>query len=442
MTFQQRLFKPIDNAPLIVFRIFFGFLLFAEALGAICTGWVKRTFIDVEFTFSHIGLDWLQPLPGNGMYYYFAVMSVFGLLTMVGYRYRFSLGMFTILWAGVYFMQKENYNNHYYLLLLVCMIMWCLPANAYASFDAKRDPQIKQLAMPQWCSWIMITQVTIVYFFATVSKLTPDWVDGTFIRLLLGGTDHLPLAENLFSQHWFHLFIAWSGMVFDFLIVPLLLWKRTRTIAFVCSIIFHIFNSIVLQIGIFPFFALSFIVFFYPPDRIRRIFLRKKPKLEQPVDLPKQKRLLLYFFVPYLILQLALPLRHFAIKGDVLWTEEGHRLSWRMMLRQRNGYATFEVADKGSKIREHYRLNKLSGKQIQFACSKPDGAWQLAQRIKKEYAQKGRDVSVYVKQNVQVNDSDYHTLIDPEVDLAAADWDYFWHNDWVLLYDENWKPIR
>src|SRR5690554_7360920 len=59
-------------------------------------------------------------------------------------------------------------------------------------------------------------------------------------------------------------------------------------------------------------------------------------------------RLLLEKKKPYLILQVLLPLRHWAIKGDVLWTEEGHRLSWRMMLRARGGEAEFKVVDKKS----------------------------------------------------------------------------------------------
>lgn len=439
MTFEQKLFRPIDNAPLIAFRIFFGFLLFAESFGAILTGWVKSTLVDPEFTFSHIGLEWLQPLPGNGMYFYFALMGIFGFLVMLGYRYKWTLGAFTVMWAGAYFMQKESYNNHYYLLLLVCVFMWLLPADRYASLDVKRNPGLKQLTMPQWCSWVMILHMALVYFFATVSKFTPDWVDGTFIELLLGGTSHLPFAENLFAQHWFHLFIAWSGMLFDLIVIPLFLWKRTRTVAFICSIIFHIFNSIVLQIGIFPFFALSFIVFFYPPETMRRLFFKSKPIADLSVELPRQKKLLLYFFLPYFIVQMLLPLRHFAIKGDVLWTEEGHRLSWRMMLRQRYGYAQFSVEDKATGLLTPYPLKQLSRKQQNFASTKPDGIWQLAQRIKKEYAAQGKDVRVFVSGKVAVNNSGYHALIDPKVDLGSAEWNYFWHNDWILLYDDNWQ---
>ena len=65
------LFKQIDNSSLIIFRIIFGLLIFLESVGAIFTGWIKRTLIDPEFTFTVIGFEWLQPLPGNGMYFYY-----------------------------------------------------------------------------------------------------------------------------------------------------------------------------------------------------------------------------------------------------------------------------------------------------------------------------------------------------------------------------------
>ncbi len=100
------LFQHNDNAALIVFRIIFGLLCFLESIGAIFTGWVKTTLIEPQFTFNFIGLDWLQPLPGNGMYFYYAIMGFLGLLIMLGYKYRFSMICFTIMWSATYFMQK------------------------------------------------------------------------------------------------------------------------------------------------------------------------------------------------------------------------------------------------------------------------------------------------------------------------------------------------
>ena len=427
-------FKAIDNSPLIVFRIFFGFLVACESFGAIVTGWVKRVFIDPEFTFSFIGFDWLQPLPGYGMYCYFILMGFFGLAIMLGYRYRIAIIAYTLLWAGAYFMQKSSYNNHYYLLLLISFLLIFLPANRYASLDVKQDRVKEENTMPYWISFLFIIQIAIVYIFASIAKLYPDWLDGTFTRNLLADSTKVIALKKLFLHKWFFMFIAYMGILFDLLIVPLLLFKRTRIFALIASLIFHLFNAVFLEIGIFPFFALTFALFFYEPETIRRLFLSKKPKLEDE-NLSHnfyEKRFVYFLMIPYLIIQIALPLRHHFIEGDVLWTEEGHRLSWRMMLRERNGYIAIKIKDtiSGEVSIYNYRKN-LTDKQAQNLATKPDFIWQYCQHIKKEY--KGKPIAIYIDCKNSINRKEYKTLIDPKFDMAKAKWSHFKHNKWIEL---------
>ncbi|MCU4189812.1 HTTM domain-containing protein [Flavobacterium sp. HXWNR29] len=430
----QLFFKNIDNSPLIVFRIFFGFLISCESFGAIITGWVKRVLIEPKFTFSFIGLEWLQPLPGYGMYFYFIIMGLFGIAIMLGYRYRVAIIGYTILWAGVYFMQKTSYNNHYYLLLIISFYMIFLPANQYASLDVKQQRIHKQNTMPYWISLLFIVQVTIVYFYAAIAKFYPDWLDGTFTKLLLSGTTSNEFLLKIFLNKYFYLFIAYAGILFDLLIVPLLLFKKTRTIALAASLSFHLFNAIFLQIGIFPFFALSFSLFFYPPEKIRKLFFKNKLSIEEPIAYNySRKRIFLYFLIPFLFIQFILPLRHHLIEGDVLWTEEGHRLSWRMMLRKRDGFINFKIKnnDTGEITSYDYHKN-LSPKQANTLASKPDFIWQYCQRIKQEYS--GKNISIFIDCKNNINNGEFKTLIDPKQDFAKAKWNYFWHNEWVLLH--------
>ncbi|THD69633.1 HTTM domain-containing protein [Robertkochia marina] len=431
------LFKRIDNSALIVFRIFFGLLIFLESVGAIFTGWVKRTLIDPDFTFNFIGFDFLQPLPGNGMYIYFAVMGLAGFLVMLGYRYRLSMLVFTLMWCGVYLMQKASYNNHYYLLMLLCFIMLILPVHRYASLDVKRDPTLKRLWMPRWCAWLIIIQVWIVYTYASVAKWYPDWLDLTFAANLMKSRAHFPVVGEVLQQTWVHAAIAYTGIFYDLLIVPLLLWKPTRKFAFLVSVFFHLFNSFVLHIGIFPYLALAFTLFFFEPETIRKIFLKRKPAYTAgEVVLPNYRPWLLGVGGVYLLVQLLLPLRHWAIPGDVLWTEEGHRLSWRMMLRSKSGYITFRVKDKETGI--EYKIEPkdyLSRKQQGIIVSKPDVIWQFAQHLKEKYAAQGRDVEVYVSRSgVSVNGRPYQPFVDPETDLAASSWYWWKHQPWILPF--------
>lgn len=431
------LFKHIDNSPLIVFRMIFGLLIFLESAGAMFTGWVDRTLIEPEFTFNFIGFEFLQPLPGYGMYFYFAFMALCGLMVMLGYRYRLSMGLFALLWAGVYLMQKASYNNHYYLLMLLNVVMLLLPAHRYASLDVKRNPSLERLSMPRWCSWVIILQVWIVYTYASVAKWYPDWIDLTVAANLMKGKEHFPIVGAVLQEPLVHAAIAYTGILFDLLIVPMLLWKRTRVLALVLSVVFHLFNSFVFHIGIFPYLSLAFILFFFEPETIRRIFLPKKPPYtEGALQVPSWRKWLLIAGGVYFAFQLALPLRHWLIPGDVLWTEEGHRLSWRMMLRTKSGYIRFKVVDKATG--EAFRIypdKRLSKKQKGIIATKPDVIWQFARRLKSEYAEKGMDVAVYVdRSGVSVNGGPVQPLIDPHVDLAGERWHFWDHHSWILPF--------
>lgn len=428
------LFKHIDNSALIVFRIIFGLLCFLESIGAIFTGWIKRTLVEPDFTFNFIGLEFLQPLPGNGMYYYYALMGIFGLLIMVGYKYRFSMFAFTIMWSVTYLMQKSSYNNHYYLLMILSAIMVCLPAHKYASVDAKLNPEIKSYAMPQWCRWVVILQLFIVYTYASLAKLYPDWLDASVIEILMKGKSNYLIVGDFLQQKWVHYVLAYGGILFDGLIIPFLLFRPTRKYAFIISIFFHLFNSFVFQIGIFPYLSLAFSLFFFPAEKIQKLFLKKKPfYASDEISIPKFKTPLIIIFIIYFVIQIGLPLRHHFIEDDVLWTEEGHRLSWRMMLRSKSGQTTYWVENKDTGKRTYVDLNKyLTRKQKRAASVKPDVIWQFSQRLKQKFKDKGQDVTVYVDCKVSINGKPYKTLINPNIDMASVEWDVFKHSDWIL----------
>ncbi|MEN1784197.1 MAG: HTTM domain-containing protein [Bacteroidota bacterium] len=433
-TIEQFLFKPIDNAQLVVFRVFYGILVCCEAFGAIATGWVRRTFIEPKFTFSFIGFEWLQPLPGDGMYYYFVLMGICGILITLGYKYRFSAFAFAILWSGVYLMQKTSYNNHYYLLMLLAFIMGFLPANANFSLDAKRNPKIQRDWMYNWVRWFIIAQLFIVYTYASVAKLYSDWLDFSIIEILMQRKKDYWLIGELLQEKWLHFGMAVFGIVFDLLVVPALLWKPTRKLAFGLSVFFHLFNSYVFRIGIFPYLSLAFCLFFFDTKTVRKRFLKRKDSPELPdIALPKRHQFVIGAMGIYLLIQVLLPLRHHAIVDDVLWTEEGHRLSWRMMLRSRSGHATFRVVNKDTKATQTINLQDyLTKKQRRKIGCYPDYIWQFAQHLKKEYAAKGEEIQVFVTCSAKVNAGDYHTLIDPNVDLASVPWKHLSHNEWIL----------
>lgn len=442
MIWIRKQFQPVDNSPLILFRMIFGLLIFAESFGAIITGWVRQVLIEPDFNFTLIGFEWLQAPDGYAMYIHFGLMAICGLMVMLGFYYRAGVAGFTILWTMVYWMQKSSYNNHYYFLILLCIFMLIIPAHAYASLDAKRNSSIVSNTCPRWCITIFILQMWIVFTFAATHKFYPGWLEGEFISMNFLGKSNYWLIGDLLQKPWLEEAVIYGGIVFDGLIIYFLLYKKTRVPAFIISIVFHLFNSIVFQIGIFPYLMIGLTVFFFEPELIRKIFFKKKPIVTYNTLLIPQisvkRASIAFIFLCYFILQLYLPLRHYLYKGDVFYTEEGHRLAWRMMLRYKTGNLTYQITSTDSDSTWTVKPNEfLTSRQSRAIVGKPDMIWQFAQYLDNHYQEIGvGDVEVRALAYIRLNKQPVVRLIDGQVDLSEVRWESLKHSDWILSPDK------
>lgn len=427
------LFRQESNAPLEIFRIAFGFLMLAEAWGALALGWVTETFVEVNYTFTFFGFEWTQILLGTPMYIIFFVMGIFAIGVMFGYKYKWSIIGLAILWSLVYFMQKTHYNNHYYLVMLVCWIFVFFPVGKRLSFDALIKPHIYSTSISAWPRFLLIGLVAIVYFFAAANKLYPDWLEAMPLKIWMSNKAEYPIVGEFLQREWVPWFMAYSGIAFDFLIVPALLWKKTRWLAILAAFSFHLFNSVVFQIGIFPYFALAFSIFFFPPFKIEKLLSRKREVKVIPfLESARSQLMIKWGCIGFLILMLILPVRHHFIPDDVLWTEAGHRLSWRMMLRTKSGIAQFYVVADGQNHTISLR-ERLARHQINDVATKPDLMYRFSRYLEKEFNEKGFSViEVYVDSRISVNGRQFQQFTDKEVNLLDRRWNYFGNQDWVL----------
>jgi vitamin K-dependent gamma-carboxylase len=427
-------FEPIDNGALVCFRIVFGFLLYCEAAGAIATGWVRDVLIDPRFTFPHIGFGWLRPLPGDAMYVYFAAMSVCAFLVMVGFHYRAALASFTVLWTAVYLMQTAAYNNHYYLIILLCVLLLLTPAHSDLSIDARRTPRIRSGTCARWCVVIFVAQIAIVYFYAAIAKLYPDWLAGRPIEIWLAARRDYLLGP-LYAQSWLKWAMVYGGILFDALIVPMLLCKRTRWLGVALSLVFHLFNSYTFRIGIFPYLGIAFCLFFFPGEQIRSWIDGVTPAANGVATevVTSRRRLLLSFLLAYFAIQIALPLRHLLYPGAVHWTEEGHRMAWHMMLRTKQGRVIFRVVDRATGEEIAVRPeDHLSPKQAHQIAGEPEMLWRVGRILRAHYAAEGRDVAVYADTQVSLNGRPRQEIVDPEIDLGRVPWLWFSPQPWIV----------
>ena len=116
------------------------------------------------------------------------------------------------------------------------------------------------------------------------------------------------------------------------------------------------------------------------------------------------------------------PCAIYAHPGDVRWTEEGYYLSWRVMLTEKAGFATFVVTDPATgRSWEVQPESVLTDWQTATAMVRPDLIHATALLIEEETQRElGRDVEVRAEVVVTMNGRPARPMIDSSVDLTAV----------------------
>ena len=87
---KRSLFSEVSIAPLVVFRIAFGALMFLSTLRFILKGWVYDLYVKPAHYFPFYGFEWVKPIPEFWTYALFAIMLIASLFILLGLFYRIS----------------------------------------------------------------------------------------------------------------------------------------------------------------------------------------------------------------------------------------------------------------------------------------------------------------------------------------------------------------
>lgn len=428
IVFRQRLlgvaFAPVDIASLVWFRIVFGLLMMVEALRYIGKGRIWSYYLEPEFHFKYYGFSWVEPWSEWGMHLHFWGLAVCGLGIALGLFYRVCASLFFLGFTYVFLLDQSRYLNHHYLVCLFAFLMIWVPAHRALSVDAWMRPRIRSSMAPTWALWLLRAQMLIVYGLAGIAKLNADWLAGEPVRSwLLRRTDYAVLGPY-FAEPWMAYVVSYSGLIFDLAVVPLLIWKRTRGLAFSLAILFNLTNSWLFDIGIFPWVTLGATILLFQP-RLPHFFptLWSAPHqgVQNEVRSGLGKNWIVGCVAMYLLLQILIPFRYLLYPGDVAWTEQGHRFSWRMMLRSKSGDLSLHVHDPSTgESRPLQPLDYLTASQYYKAKTRPDMILQLCHHVAEDMRAHGHShVEVRALVWVSLNGRKPQLLVDPEVDLAA-----------------------
>ena len=416
--------RPVDSAALTAFRIVFGMLGLLTVVRFFANDWISLLYIAPAHHFPYPGFAWLQPWPGWGMYAHFAALGLLSIAIAAGYRYRLCSGLFCIGFTYVELLDRATYLNHYYLMSLAALLLALLPTG--------------RALVPQWTIWALRAQLGIVYAFAGIAKLNPDWLLHALpLRIWLYQHGDLPLAGPLLQEAWAAYAMSWGGALFDLAVAPALLWRRARPFAYAALVVFHLLTWLLFpRLGIFPWLMIGGALIFFAPDWPRRLWAAAVRRAARPghtaADAPPARPMppavrrrthpvIIAALTLFAVIQLAMPLRHYAYPGNVRWNEEGYRFAWRVMLTEKTGFVQYRVRDPASGqtwlVSPDAYLTPL---QTERMAIQPDLILTAAHIIAADFAASGiNDVAVTADAFVAFNGRPNARLIDPNANLAA-----------------------
>jgi hypothetical protein len=434
--------KPFTAAaPLAVFRILFGLMLFGSIVRFWSKGWINELYIQPRYFFPFYGFEFVQP-PGPYTYLLFALCGLSALLVAIGFLYRIASISLFFSFTYIELIDKSTYLNHYYFTSMVCLLLIFLPAHAYFSVDAYRRPGLAARHIPAWCLDALKLFVAFLYVYAGLAKLNSDWLLHALpLRIWLPAHNDFPVVGFLFNYTWVPYVFSWFGCLYD-LSIPFLLWNaRTRPWAYVAVVVFHGLTALLFPIGMFPYIMIVTALIFFSPGFHQRIIRQLSVSLAIPATFWEvqrtyrypafRERIILGFLTLFFLFQLLFPLRYLLYPGELFWTEEGYRFSWRVMLMEKAGYAQFTVKDDAGHQTIVNNTRFLTPLQEKMMATQPDMILQYAHLLRDHYRRQGFvNPQVYVDSYVALNGRLGKPLIDPTTNLANEQ-DSFRHKTWI-----------
>lgn len=440
--------QPVSVGPLVVFRIFFGLAMLFSTTRYVYLGWVDSQLAKPIMHFHYYGFSWVEPLPRLGLYLVFGLLLVASISIILGAFYRIGSILFFVLFTYIELIDLTYYLNHYYFVSIVSFLLIWVPANARLSIDVWRKPRLYRREVPRWAVSIFKLQIAIVYIYAGLAKINYDWlINALPLAIWLPAKTSIPVIGPIFKFKLTAYIFSWAGMLFDTFIILFLSIKRTRWLAYIAVVIFHSLTGILFQIGVFPLVMILAVTLFFSDDfhekiiagihRICNIQRAVHPSTQRPLESNRVRPIIVFCLLVFFGFQILFPWRYLWYPGNIFWTEEGYRFSWRVMLMEKAGTATFFIKDgkdgrEGSVINSQF-LNQHQEKQM---AMQPDMILQFAHFLEDYYMEQGmKDPMVRAEVWVTLNARPAQLLVDPTVDLTKES-DTFKPKKWITPYHE------
>jgi hypothetical protein len=245
-----RLFQLRGSAQLLaVARIVIGLCSFAVGweVWRILSRLVNPLVVQLPY------FTWLPRLPLSGLPAFIVVWFLASTAFVVGFKTRLAGATITCLSAYVLLFDQQTYSNHLYLFFLIVLLLTVADSGAALSLDARRRGQRDYVA--GWPIRLLKLQVSLVYGFSAVAKLTPQFLSGDVLSQTLKQHGWLTFPQSLRNPQLLTA-LALTAIVVELFIAFGLWSKSLRLAAVVAGVTLHAFiltmlDSSRLSLGIF-----------------------------------------------------------------------------------------------------------------------------------------------------------------------------------------------
>ncbi len=376
---------------------------------------------------------------------------------MIGLKYKTSIILFFLSFTYIELMDKTTYLNHYYFISILSFLLIFIPANATFSVDNIIN-QKKFTNIPRWSVDVLKLLITIVYLYAGIAKINSDWlIEAMPLKIWLQSKYDLPLiGGSLLQMEWVHYAMSWGGMLYDLSIPFLLMINKTRIIAFILVLFFHVFTLILFPIGMFPHIMIFSSMIFFSSNfhekiiyQIRQVITKVSKKVKpKKIEIETsdlyviyKQNLTLFVVTSFFIIQILLPFRYQLYPGELFWHEQGYRFSWRVMLIEKIGYTNFKIRSPNDgtsfMVDSSQHLTPFQLKQMSF---QPDFILEFAHYLGEKYSTENNKVEVYAESFVALNGRPSKRFINPDINLINEQ-ESFKDKTWILPLEDEIKGI-
>ncbi|XP_067612623.1 vitamin K-dependent gamma-carboxylase [Eurosta solidaginis] len=485
--FTNWLHRPVDGAALGVFRMLYGLAMCIDIAEERGGGQMDLRFGEPQHCHFPLfnGISAVS-FPVMGCIYLVMWLGAIGI--MLGYRYRLSCLAYIIPYWYIFLLDKPAWNNHSYLFGLVGAILLFTDANRYCALDKYFQPSMPE-TVPYWNYFLIKFQFFILYMYAGLKKLTAEWLSGYAMSSLSQHWIFTPFRSLLSTDLTDLLIVHWFTAIFDFSIAFFMTWEATRLLVTPFMLSFHLINSRLFVIGMFPWVCLAEVPLFFGFSWPRRLSLKRVLKSCSSANKTAEhtriaslnkassqvcrkvdpclvnrdtncgnfktylgSKLQTALILLYCALQLFLPYSHFITQGYNNWTEGLYGYSWNMMVHTYDTVLTsIKLVDNGNgKI--HY-LNPYAFTEYDRWTKHADMAYQYAKCIEKnvraDYARNTKtsplsstNISLYFDIWCSMNGRFQQRVFDPRVDLLRANWSPFTRTAWSLPLLNDFNYMR